>query len=202
MLITWSKRNVRIRKRKIEQQNEKRFIDTLKEGIKKSNKKARDAWRENGPQINVRKSNSSTTSMERRRRMGTHFFDLMNIDSFQQEAIDIDRREYISPRTNIKLSFHGDRVLSSAIQPPYVIHTVLYRSNCQTSSTTKERRIRKTNNSAKKKHHRLVIPIERDVPSSIGRARHPNESKLCRSHSTPIIASARLYALRRSKKSR
>lgn len=109
MLITWSKRNVRIRKRKIEQQNEKRFIDTLKEGIKKSNKKARDAWRENGPQINVRKSNSSTTSMERRRRMGTHFFDLMNIDSFQQEAIDIDRREYISPRTNIKLSFHGDR---------------------------------------------------------------------------------------------
>lgn len=66
--------------------------------------------REDDPQINVRKSNSSTTSMERRR-MGTHFFDLMNIDSFQQEATDIDRSEYVSPRTNIKLSFHGDGAL-------------------------------------------------------------------------------------------
>lgn len=43
--------------------------------------------------------------------MGTHFFDLMNIDSFQQEATDIDRSEYVSPRTNIKLSFHGDGAL-------------------------------------------------------------------------------------------
>lgn len=43
--------------------------------------------------------------------MGTRFFDLMNIDSFQQEATDIDRSEYVSPRTNIKLSFHGDGAL-------------------------------------------------------------------------------------------
>lgn len=48
-----------------------------------------------------------------RRRMGTRFFDLMNIDSFQQEATDIDRSEYVSPRTNIKLSFHGDRAFAT-----------------------------------------------------------------------------------------
>ena len=50
----------------------------------------------------------------RRRRMGTHFFDLMNIDSFQQEAIDIDRRQYVSPCADIKLSFHGDRASFSS----------------------------------------------------------------------------------------
>lgn len=31
-----------------------------------------------------------------RRRAGAYFFDLMNIDSFRQEATDIDRREYVS----------------------------------------------------------------------------------------------------------
>lgn len=57
-----------------------------------------------------------------RRRMGTRFFDLMNIDSFQQEATDIDRSEYVSPRTNIKLSFHGDRAFATWTRDVHAIY--------------------------------------------------------------------------------
>ena len=54
----------------------------------------------------------------------------MNIDSFQQEAIDIDRREYVSPRADIELSFRGDRA-SFSYRDRAAIRFVR-RSNCPT----------------------------------------------------------------------